>query len=131
MCGPAVTGRRISKPGISLDLHVLFPRVVAGKIGLAVAGITRSCRAPDSFPSDFESLDQLAVEPDVQLLRPTHTFNVVLVLTLKADPNHVLARNRKFMVHRDTAARSERQVFALTFFLDDVQRDFVGIDCRD
>ncbi len=34
------------------------------------------------------------------------------------------------MIHRDTAARSERQVFALTFFLHDVQRDLVGVDRR-
>ena len=108
------------------QLHVGFPLGRAGEAGLAIAGVARCRRCPRRLAADGESLDQLAVEPHVELLRPAHAHQVILILATQPDADRVLAVDRKLVANRDPAARSERQVFILPIVLDDVQRNFEG-----
>src|SRR6185436_13112859 len=106
-----------------LELHVCFPFGIAGKVRLAVAGITRRGRSALRAASDREAFQQSGVEADVELLRPAHAFQVILVLPLETNLDEVLAVDRKVATNRDAAARSERQIFALPIVLDHVQRN--------
>ena len=85
---------------------------------------------PCGFAADREPLQQLAIETNVELLRPAHALEVILILALQANLDEVLAVDRKIVVNRDAAARSERQVFALPVVLHDVQRNFECFDRR-
>ena len=115
---------------VSADLHVLFPRVVAGKAGLAVAGVA-GCGGPAlRSTADCEALQQLAIETDVELLRPSHALDVVLVLPLQTNLDQVLAFDRKVVVNRKAAARSERQILALALVLHDVKGNLERLDAR-
>src|SRR6185369_12431272 len=96
--------------GIAFDLHILFPRVVAGKTRLAVARITRSGGAADCFAANRETLDQFAVQPYIQLLRPAHAFQIILILALETNLNGVLAFDGEVVRNRQPAAGSEWQV---------------------
>src|SRR5919198_5444617 len=115
---------------VRADLHVLFPRIVAGESGLAVAGVTGGGGSPLRGAADGETLQQLAIEADVELLRPSHALDVVLVLPLQAHRDPVLALDRKVVVNRDPAARSKRQILALALVLHDVQRNLERLDAR-
>ena len=111
------------KTRITCDLHELFPLGRAGKSGLAVARITR-CGGPSRcVAADAESLQQLPVHADVELLRPAHAHDVVLVLPPQPDLDLVLAVDREGVVRGDATPRSKRQVLALTIVLHDVQRN--------
>ena len=112
------------------QLHVGFPFGRAGEAGLAIAGVARRRRRARRLAADDESLDQLAVEPHVELLRPAHAHQVVLILPPQPDLDRVLAVDRKLVANRDAAARSERQVFILPIVLDDVQRNLEGLERR-
>ena len=70
--------------------------------------------------ADSESFQQLAVETNVKLLRPSHALEVVLVLPLKANLDEVLAVDREIMVDRQSATRSDRQIFVLPIVLHHV-----------
>ena len=128
--GPASTGTRTSKPGVSRDLHVLFPFGIAGKTWFAIAGITRRGGPALGSASDREPLQQLAVEANIELLRPTHALEVILILPLKTNLDEVLAVDRKVVANRDAATRSERQIFALPVVLQHVQRNLECLDPR-
>ena len=69
----------------------------------------------------FSSLPSSA---HVELLRPAHAHQVVLILPPQPDLDQVLAVDREVVVNGDAAARSERQIFALPIVLHDVQRNF-------
>src|SRR5262249_606449 len=111
------------EPRVRALLHVFFPRVIAGKPRLAITRITGSRGPPLAFAANGEPLHQRTVETDVELLRPAHAHDVVLILPPQTNFDHVLAINRKVVANRHAAARSERQVFALKILLDDMQRD--------
>ena len=114
--------------GVAANLHVLFPGVVAGKTRFAVAGVARRRGSALRSPADGEPFQQLAIEADVELLRPSHALDVVLILPLEPDFDQVLAVGRKVVANRETAARSERQILALPIVLHHVQRDLEGLE---
>ena len=116
--------------GVSGKLHVFFPLGIAGKTWLTIAGVTGRggpalCTAPDR-----EALQQLAIQANVELLRPAHALEVILILPLEANFDEVFAVNRKVVVNRDAAARSERQIFALPVILQHVQRNLKSFEPR-
>ena len=113
---------------IAGQLHVGFPLGRAGEARLAVAGVARRRRRARRLAADGESLDELAVEPDVELLRPAHAHQVVLILAAQPDRDQILAIDRKLVANRDAAARTERQVFILPIVLHDVQRNLEGLE---
>src|SRR5215470_275506 len=119
------------EPGVRTLLHVFLPRVIAGETWLAIAGVTGRRGSSLSFTSNGEPLHERAVEADVELLRPPHTHDVVLILPSQADLDHVLAINRKVIANRHATTRSERQVFALEVLLNDMQRDLESLNGRD
>ena len=118
------------QPGVAADLHVLFPFGIAGKAGLAVAGVTGRGGPALGAAADGEPLQQLAIETDVELLRPAHALEVILILPLQTNLDEVLAVDGKVMANRDAAARSERQIFALPIVLHHVQGDLERLDRR-
>src|ERR1700730_775943 len=65
--------------GVSGDLHVLFPLRCARKARLAVARVTGRSRPALGSASDGEAFQQLAVQAHVELLRPAHALDVILV----------------------------------------------------
>src|SRR5262245_27628882 len=87
--------------GIAADLHVFFPAVVAGKPRLAVTRVTGRRRPSLRAAAYREPLQQLAIEPDVELLRPFHALDVVLILPLQADLDQVFTVDRKVVTNRD------------------------------
>ena len=114
-----------------MQLHVLFPLGIAGKARFAVAGVAGRGGPALGSAADREPLQQLAVEPDVELLRPAHAHDVVLILPAETDFDEVLAVDRKVVANGDAAARSERQIFALPIVLHDVQRNLEGLERRN
>ena len=118
------------QPGVSVDLHVLFPFGIAGKVWLTVAGVTGRGGPALGAASNGEPLQQLAVEADVELLRPSHALEVILILPLETNLDEVLAVDRKVVANRHAAARSERQIFALPIVLDHVQRNLECLNRR-
>ena len=106
-----------------LGSHVLLP--------LAVPVLTGAREAHRSRPSggitpDREPLKQLSIEADFQLLRPSHTHDVILPVRSETNPDQILPINRKMMANRDTTARTEWQIFTLPPVLDQVLGHFVG-----
>ncbi len=114
--------------GVATNLHVLFPLRVAREPGLAVTRVAGGCGAALGRAANGEALHQLAIEPDVELLRPSHTHQVVLILAPKLDLDRVLAIDGHVVPDRNAAARSDRQVLALEIVLHDVQWNLV---CRE
>src|SRR6516225_5005785 len=112
------------QPGVSADLHVLFPRVVAGETRFAVSRITRRSRPALGSAADGKPLDELPVKANVELLRPAHPLDVVLILPLEPDLDDVLAVKRKIKMNREAATGAERQIFVLPVVLYDMQWDF-------
>ncbi len=112
------------------QLHVGFPLGRAGKARLAVAGVTGRGRCAGRLAADDEALQQLAVETDVELLRPAHAHQVVLILPAQADLDQILAIDREHVANGDAAARSERQIFILAIVLHDVQRNLERLERR-
>ena len=110
--------------GISADLHVLFPLLIAGIAGLAVAGVARTGGPAFAFTTDGEPLQQLSVEPHVELLRPTHAHQVVLVLPPQTNLDAVVSSRREVVARGDAAASPERQIFALPIVLHHVLGNF-------
>src|SRR5919108_377655 len=93
---------------------------IGGKARLAVTGIARASRPAFRAAADDEPLQQPPIEADIELLRPAHAHDVVLVLAPQADFDRVLAVDRKVMADGEAAAGSERQIFTLPIVLDDV-----------
>ena len=116
--------------GIAGELHVLFPLGIAGKPRLTVTRVAERGRTSFGRASHGESLDQFAVETDVELLRPAHAFQVVLILTLQSDLDEVLTIDGEGVRDRDAATGSKRKVFALSILLDHVDGDLEGLDPR-
>src|SRR5258706_7704641 len=101
---PRLDGHAHLEPGVRIFLHVFFPRGIAGKSRLAIAGVTGRRRPALSFASDGKPLDQSAIETDVEQLRPAHAHDVILILPSQANLDHVLAINRKVIANRHAAA---------------------------
>ena len=115
---------------IPAHLHVLFPLGIAGEVGLAVTGIT-GCRRPAlRSAADGEPLQHLAVETHVELLRPAHPHDVVLVLPPQAHLEQIFPVDREIVAHGDAAPRSKRQVLALPVVLYDMERDRIRRESR-
>src|SRR2546427_5325858 len=93
---------------VSAKLHVLFPFGIAGKAWLTVARVTGRGRSARGSASDGEAFQQLAIEAGIELLRPTHALEVILILPLETNFDEVLAINWKVVVNGDTATRSKR-----------------------
>ena len=127
---PRRDGNADLQPGVSRYLHVLFPFGIAGKARLAVAGVTGRGRPALGSASNGESFQQLAIQPGVELLRPPHALDVVLILPLKTNLDEVDAVDRKVVMARNTATRPERQVFAFAIVLYNVQGNLVRLDRR-
>src|SRR5262249_3914730 len=118
------------QPGVAGKLHVFFPFRIACEARLSTAGPACGGGPALGFASDVEPLQQLAIEPNVEPLRPTHAFEVILILALETNLDQVLAIDWKVMMNRDSAARAERQIFALPVILYHVQRDLEGLEAR-
>src|SRR5262245_28174233 len=65
--------------GIPSSLHIPFPFGISGKTRLAVTGVTGRGRSAFGSAADCEPLEQLAIEPHIELLRPPHAHEVILV----------------------------------------------------
>ena len=92
---------------VAADLHVLFPRVIACKTRFAVAGITCRCGTAFGLAPDAEPFQQRAIEANIELLRPTHALEVILILTLQSNFDEILAVHWKVVPNRNAAARAE------------------------
>ena len=115
---------------IAGQLHVGLPLGSAGEARLAVAGVAGRGRGAGGRAAHGESLQELAVETHVELLRPAHAHQVVLILPAQPHLDQVLAVDRELVANRDAAARAERQIVILTVVLDDVQRNLEGVERR-
>ena len=76
----------------------------------------------------MKRFNEPAIEPHVELLRPPHAYEVVLILPLQTNLDQVLAVDREVVRDGHAAARSERQVFALPIVLHDMQRNLEASD---
>src|SRR5262249_50204090 len=103
--------------GVGSHLHVFFPGVVSRKSRLAIAGIAGRGRAALGFASDGEPLQQRSSQANIELLGPSHAFDVILILTLQANLDQVFAGNREVIFNGNSAAGPEWQVFALPLIL--------------
>ena len=119
LCGDAHFQTRVA-----VLLHVLLPLGRAGISRLTVARIARAGRTSFCFASHGESLEQLSVQPHVELLLPSHALEIVLIVSLQAHLDHVFAVCRELVLDGDAAARTQREIFALTILLRDVQWNF-------
>src|SRR4030095_6020147 len=108
---------------ISASLHIPFPFGIARKTRLAIAGVTGRGRSAFGAPADREALEQLAIESHVELLRPPHAHEGILVLPPQGHLDQILTVGRKVVVNREAAARSERQILTLPVVLDHMQRN--------
>ncbi len=79
------------QPGVRAGLHVGFPFRIAGKPGLAVAGVACRSRSALGVAAHSEPFQKRAIETDIELLRPAHAHDVVLVLPAEANLDQVLA----------------------------------------
>src|SRR5580692_863386 len=70
------------QPRVASDLHVGFPLGRSGKAGLTGAGPTGRGGPALRCASDGETFQQLAIQANVEPLRPSHTFEVILILPL-------------------------------------------------
>ena len=112
------------------QLHVGFPFGRAGEAGFAVAGVARRRGPAGCRAADHEPLDQFPVEPHVELLRPAHAHQVVLILPAQPHLDRVVAVHRKLVTNRDAAARAEWQIFVLSILLHHVKRNLEGLEHR-
>ena len=113
---------------VATRLHVLLPLGIAERTRLAGAGIASGCGPEVGCSSAHrEPLDERSIEPEIELLRPSHAHQVVLVLPAQPDLEQVLSIHREIVSHRDAAPRSEGEVFTLPLILHDVQRDLEGL----
>src|SRR3989442_25266 len=71
--------------GVAVGLHVFFPLGGAGKIRFPVARVTRGGRPALRGAANGEPFQQPRVEADVELLRPAHAFQVILILPLQTN----------------------------------------------
>src|SRR5262249_39557585 len=110
------------------QLHVLLPFGIAGEIRFAIAGITAGRGPAVRRTSDGEALQEFAIEADIEFLRPTHTFEVVLILALEANFDEILAVDRKVVTDGDAAAGAEGQVFVLTIVLQLMQGNLKTVE---
>ena len=69
LCGPAGTRVRIQRRRRRRSA-CSFPLRIAGKPGLAVAGVACGRRSALGSPSDGEPFHERAIETDIELLRP-------------------------------------------------------------
>ena len=116
--------------GVAGHLHELFPARVAGEARLAGAGVAGRRRSAFHVAPDHEASEQPAVEAHLELLRPAHAHDVVLVLPAEAHLQEVLAVDGEVVPHGEAAPRAERQVLALPLVLHDVQRNLERLDAR-
>ncbi len=67
---------------------------------------------PLASPPTVNIFSRAAVEPHFEGVRPSDADDVVVELPLQPDLDDILAVHREPVAHRETAARSERQIFA-------------------
>ena len=91
------------KPVVAGDLHILFPPRVTGKARLTRAGIAGSGWRSLRSATNHEPIEELTVESNVELLRPAHAHDVVLILTAGANFDDVLTVDRELMRHSGAA----------------------------
>ena len=103
--------------GVGSDLHVFFPGVVSRKSRLAIAGIAGCGRAALSFAAHGEAFQQRSIKANIELLMPSHSLDVILILPLEPNLDQVFAVDREVIFNGDSAAGSEWQVFALPLVL--------------
>src|SRR6185369_1320579 len=101
--------------------HVIFPF----RIALGVAWKVLRRRHALSFSPEVESVDADAVNSDVDLMRLTHTDDVVVELTPQADPDDVLAIGGEMVPNNNSALRAEWQVFAHPIVLAEIHRNTI------
>src|SRR5215471_5367216 len=99
--------------GVTPQLHVLFPLGISGKARFTVACVTRGGRSAWRSSSHREALHQLAVDTNIEPLRPSHSHQVVLILPPQTNLDDVLAVDGEVVMNGETAARPERQIFGL------------------
>ena len=113
---------------VPTGLHVHLPFGSAERTRLARARVAGGRgTGVERASTDRESLDERAIEPKVELLRPSHAHQVVLILPTQLDLEQVLPIHRKIVPHCDAAARSEREVLGLPLILNHMQRDLEGL----
>ena len=108
---------RFMTESIAAGLHVLFPLRIACEPRLSVAGVARSRGPSLRAAADGEAFEQFAIQPHIELLRPAHAFEVVLILALQPHLNEILAAYRKVVANRDPTPGAEWEVLALTIVL--------------
>src|SRR6266567_7067129 len=94
-------------------------RLVGGMHVQLVIGIAHYFAIPGQwtedafrFASNDEALDQLAVDTNLELLRRSHSDDVVIDLPPQAHFEFIFAIQREIVMHSETAARAERQFVA-------------------
>ena len=107
-------------------VHVVFPLALHHDVPGVPAGRSHALRAA----ADREPLDERAVQPHIEVVRPTHPPDVIVVVGLQLDLDAVFAVNGEVMPDRDAAERPERQVLAQSIVLHEIQMDLVGIHLR-
>ena len=125
--GPRLHGDANFEARIARYLHIGFPFGIAGEAGLAVAGVAGRRGPALRAASHGETLEELAIQPDIELLRPAHALEVILILALEANFDQVLAVHRKIVVNRHAAAGANRQVFAHAVFLQHMERNLEAV----
>ena len=91
MWGPRVHGQTELQTRVAGQLHILFPLGVAGKIHFTRPGEARSRGTALGLAAHRKPFEQFAVETYIQLLRPTHAFQIRLILPLQLDADAVFA----------------------------------------
>ena len=89
-------------------VHVLFEV----RISLRIAGKALGCRHPFGFSTDFESLDQCAIQPDVDLVRLPHANEVQIQLAFQEHFDLIFAVEPEVITDRSTALGTERKIIA-------------------
>ena len=97
---------------------------------LAVARVAGARGSALGAAPHRESLQQLAVEPDIELLGPTHAHQVFLILPAQTHLDLIFATDGKVMPCRDPAPGPKRQVFTLPIVLHDVLRNLERLERR-
>ncbi len=101
-----------ARPG--LDRHADFEARVRGmhvdfpaRVALRVAREALGCRQPLAVAADGESLEQRAIESQVDLVRLAHANQVEIKLPLQDDLDRVVAVEREVIPDGGAAARPE------------------------
>ena len=123
--GPALRAKPNLQACIRVE-RVLLPRGIAKDFPHE----TRWRRLQCLRPADRGRQHAFAVHAHLDLVRRTETDDVVVELSPQADLDDVLAVDRKVMTNRNTAARTERQVFAHLAILIEQGWNFVGVGHR-